>query len=220
VAFESTSNNLVSGDTNEVKDLFVRDRQTGSTERVSVASDGTQADDSCGYSACSLSISSDGRFVAFHSMASNLVSGDTNGWTDVFVHDRQTGETTCVSTGINGAQGNNISENPFISADGRYVAFDSIASNLVLGDSVYYYDAFVHDRQTGVTTQVSINHDGIEGNGYSQNPKISTNMQWVAFRSSASNLVTGDTNEYLDIFEAEWVPQLPVTEIFLPVVVK
>ena len=220
VAFESTSTNLVPQDTNAAKDIFVHDRQTDSTERVSVASDGAQSDDSCGYSACSLSISADGRFVAFQSMASNLVPGDTNDWTDVFVHDRQTGETTRVSTGINGAQGNNISENPFISADGRYVAFDSIASNLVPGDSVYYFDVFVYDRQTGLTTRVSINKDGQEGNGYSQHPKISANTQWIAFRSGTSNLVPGDINGYLDIFEAEWVPQQPGTKIFLPVVVK
>jgi len=220
VAFESTSDNLVPEDTNAAKDLFVHDRQTGSTERVSVASDGTQSDDSCGYSACSLSISADGRFVAFQSMASNLVPGDTNDWTDVFVHDRQTGETTRVSIGINGTQGNDASSNPLISADGRYVAFDSIASNLVPGDSVYNYDVFVHDRQTGVTTQVSVNIDGVEGNGYSQNPKISANMQWIAFRSNASNLVPGDTNGCLDIFEAEWVPQQSGVKIYLPVVLK
>jgi Tol biopolymer transport system component len=220
VAFESTSDNLVPEDTNAAKDLFVRDRQAGSTERVSVASDGTQSNESCGYSACSLSISANGRFVAFQSIASNLVPGDTNDWTDVFVHDRQTGETTCVSIGIHGAQGNDVSSNPFISPDGRYVAFDSIASNLVPGDSAYYYDVFVHDRQTRVTTRVSVNIDDEEGNGYSRHPKISANMQWIAFCSDASNLVPGDTNGYQDIFEAEWVPQQPILQIFLPVVVK
>jgi Tol biopolymer transport system component len=220
VAFESTSDNLVPEDTNAAKDLFVHDRQTGSTERVSVASDGTQSDDSCGYSTCSLSISADGRFVAFQSMASNLVPGDTNDWTDVFVHDLQTGETTRVSISFFGVQGNDASSNPFISPDGRYVAFDSIASNLVPGDSAYYYDAFVYDRQTGAITQVSVNSDGVEGNGYSRNPKISANMQWIAFRSSASNLVLGDTNENLDFFEAEWISQQPGVKIFLPLVVK
>lgn len=220
VVFESVSNNLVPADTNAVKDIFVRDRQEGVTERVSVASDGAQSNDSCGYSACSVSISADGRYVAFHSLATNLVAADTNGWTDVFVRDRQAGETTRVSLGMDGAQGNDASMNPFISADGRFVAFESFASNLVLGDSGYYYDVFVYDRQAGTTTRVSTNTAGVEGNGYSRSPRISADSQWIAFRSGASNLVSTDTNGMQDIFEAQWVPQGPVTRTFLPVVVK
>jgi Tol biopolymer transport system component len=214
VAFESTSPELVPGDTNKVKDVFVHDRQTGATERVSVSSSGGQSNDTCGAASCSLSISTDGRYVAFQSIATNLVPGDSNNRSDIFVHDRQNGETARVSVSSNGVQGNDVSVSPSISANGRYVAFDSIASNLVSGDSVYNYDIFIHDRQTHATTLVSTNNAGAEGNGYSRHAKISANMQWIAFASDASNLVAGDTNQYSDIFEAGTGIQLEKTIIY------
>jgi len=123
VAFDSAATNLVAGDTNDTHDVFVRDRQTGRTMRVSVASDGAQGN---GHS-FSPSISADGRYVAFYSYADNLVAGDTNSCYDVFVRDRQTGRTTRVSVASNGKQGNGSSDYPSISADGRYVPFESDA---------------------------------------------------------------------------------------------
>ena len=121
---------------------------TGTTTRVSVASDGTQGNGET----WDPSISADGHYVAFHSTANNLVSGDTNGNTDVFVHDRQTGQTSRVSVASDGTQGNGASDQkPSISADGRYVAFTSYASNLISGDTNNTWDVFVHDRQTGQT---------------------------------------------------------------------
>ncbi len=119
------------------------------TTRVSVASDGEQGIDQSDYP----SISDDGRYAAFRSEANNLVSGDTNGYGDVFVHDRQTDATTRVSVASDGAQGNDNSRFPSISADGRYVAFYSFASNLVGGDTNGVDDIFVHDQQTGTTTR-------------------------------------------------------------------
>ncbi len=197
VAFMSGSTNLVSGDTNGLADIFVHDWQTGTTTRVSVASDGTQSNGSSYYT----SISADGRYVAFTSMASNLVNGDTNNKTDAFVHDRQTGETTRVSVASDGTQGNSSSDFvPSISADGRYVAFYSPASNLVSGDTNGTYDTFVHDRQTSITTRVSVASDGTQGNNGSYGPSISVDGRYVAFYSSASNLVSGDTNGANDIF--------------------
>jgi Tol biopolymer transport system component len=196
VAFESEAANLVSGDTNNFRDIFVHDRQTGQTTRVSVASDGTQSNQH----SYNPSISADGRFVAFESVASNLVSGDTNNLPDIFVHDRQTGQTTRVSVASDGAQANDFSSNPSISADGRYVAFISVANNLVSGDTGVDHDVFVHDRQTGATTLVSVAMDGSEGNGYSEEVSISADGRYVAFRSWADNLVSGDTNNHPDIF--------------------
>ena len=144
VAFESYASNLVPGDTNGLPDSFVRDRQTGQTTRVSVDSAGLEGNDrSHHYS----NISSDGRFVAFGSFASNLVPGDTNSKTDIFVHDQQTGQTTRVSVDSAGLQGNDTSYLPSISSDGRFVAFMSYASNLVLGDTNGLPDVFVHDRR-------------------------------------------------------------------------
>ena len=128
VAFESFSNNLVSGDTSFVRDIFVRDRLTGSTERVNVSMNGVQAN-SDGYLP---SISADGRFVLFHSLADNLVGGDTNKQTDLFIHDRNTGITRRTNLSSNGEQLDGPTHNPSsVSADGRFVAFYTLANNIV-----------------------------------------------------------------------------------------
>ncbi len=196
VAFESNASNLVSSDNNGVKDIFVRDRQTGETTRVSLASDNAQADGASGVP----SISADGRYVAFYSSATNLVAGDTNSASDVFVRDRQTGETTRVSVDSSGNQGNATSYSANISADGMCVAFLSYASNLVVGDTNDECDIFVHDRQSGQTSRVSVDSGGTQANLYSYDPSISADGQYVAFQSYASNLVAGDTNGAADIF--------------------
>ena len=152
VAFVSAATNLVTGDNNNAADIFVRDRQAGTTTRVSVTSTGGQANGASSDPA----ISADGRYVAFVSRATNLVAGDTNGVRDVFVHDRQTGATTRISVNSSENQGNAESLAPSLSADGRYVAFASSASNLVTGDTNSTSDVFVRDRQAGTTTRVSV----------------------------------------------------------------
>jgi archaellum component FlaF (FlaF/FlaG flagellin family) len=185
---------------------------SGSIERVSVASDGSQANGESALPA----ISADGRYVTFQSSAGNLVSGDTNGYWDVFVHDRQTGQTSRVSVASDGSQGNGVLQCPMISADGRYVAFNGWADNLVPGDTNYLCDTdvdgiwddncpdvFVHDRQTGHTQRVSVASDGSQGNGgVSQYLAISADGRYVVFASSSSNLEPefSDTNETWDIF--------------------
>src|SRR5205809_5350390 len=200
VAFVSFATNLVAGDTNGATDVFVHDRQTDTTERVSVASGGTQSNDASLGSA----LSADGRFVAFQSDATNLVAGDTNGATDVFVYDRQTGMTERVSVASGGTQANNASSYPVLSADGRFVAFDSAATDLVAGDTNGASDVFVHDRQTGTTERVSVASGGAQGNGNSGGsfavPAPSAAGRFVAFQSAATNLVAGDTNGTTDLF--------------------
>jgi len=196
VAFYSWATNLVAGDTNGQPDVFVHDRQTGTTERVSVATGGEQANDQ----SRGIAISGDGRYVAFRSWATNLVPGDTNGEPDIFVHDRQTGATERVSVATGGGQSNGESSQPALSADGRYVAFDSVADNLVPGDSNDVTDVFVHDRQTGVTERVSVSTNDDEGNDASSEASISADGSQVAFDSWASNLVPGDANGALDVF--------------------
>ncbi|MDH4063431.1 MAG: hypothetical protein OEW19_03460, partial [Acidobacteriota bacterium] len=190
VAFRSLASNLVAGDTNGHADVFVHDRGTGETRRVSVGSGSAEGDGDSEEP----TISADGRWVAFSSWASNLVVGDTNLRRDVFVHDQQTGTTTRVSVGTGGAQGNGDGQFPSISADGRWVAFESRASNLVPGDTNLSWDVLVHDRETGTTTRVSVGSGGAEGNGDSSYASISGDGRWVAFRSYASNLVPRDTN--------------------------
>ena len=212
VAFYSKATNLVAGDTNTCggcspagccADVFVRDRGAGTTERVSVATGGGEAN---GASAYGPSISASGLYVAFRSYATDLVAGDTNGVPDVFVHDRVTGTTERVSVATGGAEANGgSSDYPSISAKGRYVAFDSEATNLVAGDTNGVPDVFVHDRCvsdghpvggcTPGTERVSVATGGGEANGGSiYGPSISADGRYVAFVSSATNLVAGDTN--------------------------
>ncbi|MEN6642914.1 MAG: Ig-like domain-containing protein [Armatimonadia bacterium] len=176
--------------------MFVHDRTTGTTTRVSVATGGAQGDDKSFDS----SISANGRYVAFYSRARNLVAGDTNCYPDVFVHDCTTGSTTRVSVATGGAQANGDSDRPSISADGRYVAFVSEASNLVAGDTGDFQDVFLHDRTTGTTTRVSVATGGAQANGHNFDPSISADGRYVAFSSWGSNLVAGDTNERDDVF--------------------
>jgi archaellum component FlaF (FlaF/FlaG flagellin family) len=195
VSFTSFSN-LVADDTNDVFDVFVHDRETGLTTRVSVRSNGDQGNNDSGSS----SISAAGRFVSFESSASNLIQGDTNDAYDVFVHDRETGHTTRVSVRSNGDQGDDFSLAPSSSANGRFVSFYSVASNLVPGDTNGTFDVFVHDRRTGLTTRVSVRSNGDEGNDDSRTPSISADGRFVAFRSHASDLVAGDTNGVYDTF--------------------
>ena len=208
VAFASHASNLVAGDTNFELDTFVRDRVAGTTERVSVASDGTEGDAN---SIEELAISADGRYVAFVSHASNLTTGDSNAKADVFVHDWVAGTTERVSVASNGAQGNGHSDgSPSISANGRYVSFSSRASNLVAGDTNLVEDVYLRDRMADTTEQISVGPDGIQGNGLSAEPTITTDGLSVAFHSAASNLVTGDTNGTRDVLVASTTPAAPV----------
>jgi Ca2+-binding RTX toxin-like protein len=211
VAFSSNASNLVSGDTNGNYNIFVRDTLTNTTIRVSVDSAGNQADNERYKESSSPSISSDGRFVAFRSNASNLVPGDTNENYDIFVRDTLTNTTTRVSVDSAGNQANNAflsvgrisfsgSSSPSISADGRFVAFNSYASNLVPGDTNNIDDIFVRDMLTNTTTRLSVDSAGNQGNRTSSEPSISADGRFVAFRSYASNLVPGDTNNVDDIF--------------------
>jgi hypothetical protein len=196
VVFASNASNLVPGDTNESWDIFVRDRQSGTTERVSVDSAGVEGNNTSQYP----SISDDGRYVAFESMATNLVPGDMGVFADIFVRDRLTGVTERVSVDSGGVQGDSDSHNPSISADGRYVAFWSYATNLVPGDTNGYFDVFVHDRQSGATELVSVDSVGLQGNIGSYWPAISADGRYVAFMSNATNLVIGGTNGVWHIF--------------------
>jgi len=201
VAIASTSTNLVPGDTNGFEDIFVRDRQGNTTERVSVSSFGVEANgNSASGTGLCITVSGDGRYVAFHSLASNLVPGDTNAAQDIFVRDRQSGTTERVSVSVFGVQGNGASLHPWISADGRYVAFASSASNLVIGDTNGNIDIFVRDRQAGTTQRVSLGPGGIQGNANASQPSISNDGRFVAFNSGSTNVVAGDTNGNSDIF--------------------
>jgi Tol biopolymer transport system component len=148
-----------------------------------------------------VSISATGRFVAFSSAHPNLVEDDGNYFDDVFVRDRVRGETTRVSVGSAGAVPNSDSAFPSISANGRFVTFLSLASNLVGGDTNHRADVFVRDRKRGQTTRVGVSSAGAEANdGSIWRPAISANGRFVAFSSLASNLVGGDRHNTADTF--------------------
>lgn len=197
VAFQSEARSIVPNDMNLRGDVFVRDLVTLTTTRVSVSSDGDEADDASYFPA----ISSDGRFVAFESVATNLVPDDTNGGSDVFVHDRTTKTTMRVSVSSDGAQGTLASYAPTISADGRFVAFESGATNLVPNDTNQMADVFVHDLVTHTTSRVSVNSEGEQtDNRVIGDPAISANGRFVAFWSDAPTLVPKDTNDAPDVF--------------------
>ncbi len=172
--------------------VFLYDRLTDLTELVSVGPDGRpgNADSAYGYGPA---VSADGRFVAFGSAATNLVPGDTTGDSDVFVRDRQSGQTARVNVPSAGGQANGGGGAPSLSADGRFVAFFSDATNLVPGDTNREFDVFLHDRQTGVTERVSLSSSGEQGNDSSFYPSVTADGRLVAFLSYASNLVPGDT---------------------------
>jgi Tol biopolymer transport system component len=196
VAFYSSASNLVTGDTNGAVDIFVHDRQTGATTRVSVGIGGAQPNGN----SRSPAISADGRYVAYTSGATNLAANDTNAADDIFVYDRQTGATTRISNAPGAVPSNGYSDLAALSADGRYVVFKSTASNLVAGDNNGAWDIFVHDRQTGATTRVSVGPGGAQANSDSNTPALSADGRYAAFESSANNLVVGDTNNASDVF--------------------
>ena len=197
VAFYSGATNLVGSDLNGRGDIFIRNRAAGTTEIVSVSSSEVQGTSSC----INPSISGNGMFVAFESFSNNLVTGDTNGHTDVFVRDVAGGTTERISIGDLEQQSTGISGNASVSFDGRYVAFESAASNLIQLDTNNSRDVFIRDRGTGGTIRVSVSDSEAEGNSSSQSPSLSNDGTLVAFHSSASNLIgTADTNSRGDIF--------------------
>src|SRR3954452_10385315 len=195
-AFYSDASNLVAGDTNAARGVFVRDLQTGETTRVSVSSPGGEANGD----SFAPAVSSDGRYVAFASAASNLVDGDTNDANDIFIRDRQANTTTRVSVGFDGAQANGGSDQPSLSGDGRLVAFISGATNIAQGDANGNRDAFVYDRQTGAAVNISVDSTGVQADLDSFTPQLSANGRFVAYTSFADNLISLDLNEGSDVF--------------------
>jgi Tol biopolymer transport system component len=191
VVFTSDASNLVPTDTNGSTDVFVRELGSGKTKRVSLSATGAQGD---GASVAG-SVTPDGRFVAFSSRATNLVPGDSNGYADVFVRDRTAKTTVRVSVSSTGEQGGEYengssaaSSGGSISADGRYVVFDSEAANLTEADDQGDWDVFLHDRVTGATTTVSVSSSGAPGSLWDGNGQISTDGRAVVFESDSLNL--------------------------------
>jgi Tol biopolymer transport system component len=198
VAFGSGATNLVLSDQNGREDVFVRDRTTSTTVRVSVSTGGVEGNGLSGEPA----ISGDGRMVAFSTKATDLVPGDTNGRPDVLVRywSAPSPTTTAVSVTTGGVPGNGSSHDPSLSRDGQLIAFTSFATDLVAGDTNGRSDVFVRDTAAATTTMVSTSHTGGPSNDGSAGAEISIDGQTVVYDSSATNLVSSDTNNHRDVF--------------------
>src|SRR2546426_918376 len=205
VLFLSSASNLSTNDDGgRFVDVLLRNRTNNTTTLVSVNLTGTGGGN--GHSVSPV-ISADGRYVAFESEAPDLVANDTNGVSDVFVRDLQSGTTTLLSVNSSGTgAGNGASTSPLISADGRYVAFVSAASDLVANDTNAALDVFVRDLQAGTIALASVRADGTTGgNGDSDSPALSPDGRWLAFSSKATNLVAGVTNNQGEIYARDLV---------------
>ena len=202
VAFASLASNLIDNDGNGDCDVFVRDVVNNTTTRASVASDGSEAHGCSGFftSTRDLSISADGRYVAFASTAPDLVANDDNGNSDVFVHDMQTGSTVRASVSTLGAQAHGDSVAPALSPDGRYLAFSSVATDLSPAATNGQEQVFLRDLQGGTTQLVSVDPNGVQGNGGSFTSAITPHAAQIVYVSFASNLVAGDANSAPDVF--------------------
>ena len=196
ITFASFASNLVAEDNNDQRDIFVYDRILKTTDLISIATDGTQANDTSDASV----ISNDGRYVAFLSEADNLVPADTNGFADLFIYDRALNTTERINLAPDGTEANSSTNLGSISDDGRYISFTSNADNLVPEDTNGKSDIFVYDRALKTTERVSVGEDNTQANGNNTSSSISGNGQYVVYQSDASNLVSEDTNGKSDIF--------------------
>jgi hypothetical protein len=209
VAFVSTAVNLLppAEDNNNVADIYLRDRVAGTIERVSLTTVNGEAN---GASDGKLSISADGRFVAFESVANNLVPNDLNARRDIFVRDRGLGgnptDTLRVSISSTQVEGNDDSSYPSISDNGRYIAFESRATNLVTGDTNGRWDIFVRDTVLATTYRASVSSIGVQAaGGDSRYPSITADGKSVAYASGATNLVPLDWNGLQDVFVSDLI---------------
>lgn len=207
VAFAGLASNFVSGDTNNYEDVFVRDRTTGITTRISVSAGGTQGNND----SYTPYISGNGRFVVFASRATNLIGGDANNYADIYLRDLWTGAVRRISVNFIGVEAQNgNSYTPSISHDGNFITFSSDASNLdvVLPDLNARRDVFLHDQtavvngayENGLTSRISLDYLRGEPNDWSLAPVLAPYGQQVVYISEASDLVPGDTNNTWDVF--------------------
>ena len=197
VAYASLASTLAAGTTGtDLVHVYRTDRVTDTTIRVSVNTAGQIAD----HYSTRPRISLDGRYITYISQAFNLSPADTNAFVDVYVHDVDTGTTFLASRDSSGVVGNGTSIDPDISADGRWIVFRSVSTNLDPSDGNTIADIYRHDQQTGQTIRISVSSAGVGTNGDCAIPSISADGNLIAFTSSGSNLVPNDTNGLDDVF--------------------
>jgi len=200
VVFQSAAENLVAEDGNEKIDIFLHDRKQGTTTRVSVGSAGEEAGADC----IGATVSSSGRYVLFESVADDLVAEDLNETSDVFLHDLKLCTTVRASVDAAGTEADGPSNNGMISANGRYVVFESAAMNLVDDDGSSTFDVFVRDLKLGTVERLSVSESGAGGDNGSSRARITANGRFVVFESDAANLLAdADRNGDTDVFLAD-----------------
>jgi hypothetical protein len=201
VVWMSRANNIVPGYGNLTnQQVYLRDRQLGTTKILSVSPTGVQANNQV-YRAA---ISGDGRRVVFSTAATNLTPDNlgTSGYLHIFLRDLTTNQTQLVSKTWNGTIANNSSYEPTLSAEGRYVAFYTDATNMVAGDTNGFVDVLVRDMQTGITAPVVYTANGVQANSHNFLNALSDDGRRVTFNAYDGNYVPGDTNGFVDVFSA------------------
>ncbi|MCY2959059.1 MAG: calcium-binding protein [Planctomycetota bacterium] len=197
VCFFSVASNLVGGDTNAQGDVFWKDMQVGTLLRVNVSTAGNQANNESIWP----SISGDGQTVTYCSVATNLVTGDTNGQWDLYARDISAGVTTRLNLQPNGAQADSYARSPSaLTTDGRFVIYASLSTNLVPGDTNGFQDIFLRDRLLQTTERVSFDFNGLQTNSDNFVPHMTPDKRVITYTSTASNIVPNDTNGFRDIF--------------------
>lgn len=196
LTFISRADNLVPNDLNNAFDVFLYDQWLQQLDCLSVNAEGLTGDSDSPMPA----ISGNGRYIAFSSYASDLVTNDTNQVADIFLYDQQTYTRSLITNGLDGSPSNGNSFNPVLSEDGRWIAFESEASNLVTDDTNQSFDIFVYETLTGQIQRISVASEGTQSNGHSFAPTISAAGRYIAFDSVANNLSLLDTNLFSDVF--------------------
>ncbi len=199
VVFNTDTPNFVDGDTNGLRDVFLKNFVTGEISIVSVGSAGEQGNFTS-LTALKNFVSDDGEWVVFNTRSTTLGPNDTNSFSDIYLKNTQTGVLTLVSHDLAGNSGNGETENAQLFADGSKLVFNSLASNLVAGDTNNANDVFLHDVATGLNTRISTTQLGVAGNGFSIQPIFSADGNKVLFSSTSNNFYAGDTNNRADLF--------------------
>jgi Tol biopolymer transport system component len=207
VVFVSGATNLTAANSGHVENVYLRDRQAGTTRLISVGLNGQTADNH----SATPTISQDGRTIAFQSSAGNLIENDHNNAADVFVYQLETGRITAVSVNNYGHLGNRSSGYPTLSADGRFVAFASFATNFSPISQFGFSNIYLHDRRQGVTEQISRSHDGQDADGSSVGATLSADGRYVLFDSVAANLLPSPDNGRVDVFRFDRMPETELT---------
>ena len=197
IVFESEATNLVAGDTNSDKDIFMHNTDTGTSIRISTTTTGLETTDD----SRNAKISGDGEWIVFETDAS-LQPSDTNNVSDIYLYEIDTGTISRISENTNGTQSNGVSRNPSLSVDGRYIVFESAATTLISGDTNGVYDIFLYDRTLDTLERVNLTIGNTQSTGASYKPSVSDDGNRVLFESDATDLIGAfnDTNSSRDIF--------------------